>query len=174
MFLLGGTSQLNVTHWEQPSFPSTGKFGEGELVSDLWGSHSPLLSPANKKHLLSGLGDAQPPTNQTAPATGEAERSHHVPSGLAHCPERRCRFSSHFLMNKKLWTMRELSTSTPLQIQSWVTPLQGLLMVSVPVESLHAGGCPGRRWGSSTEVDGELSDPHSAPTSAFITLLVCQ
>lgn len=77
-------------------------------------------------------------------------------------------------MDKKLWTAWELRTSAPLHVQNWVTPLRGLPVVAVPVESLHVEGLPGRRWGSTTEVDGELGDPRSAPSSAFITLPVCQ
>lgn len=63
------------------------------------------------------------PNSQLNQLTREAERSHHVLSGPAHCPARRCRFSSHFSMDKKLWTMWESSTNSPKHIQSWVTPL---------------------------------------------------
>lgn len=71
----------------------------------------------SSKQQASGLGDPQLPANQTE------KRTHHIPSGPAHCPARRCGFSSHFLMDKKLWTRWELSTSIPFEIQSWMTPL---------------------------------------------------
>lgn len=114
MFLLDGSPQLNVTCGEQPCFPGAGKLGEGKLVSDL----SPCYFLQQTASICS-LSLCIP----SSQLTKGAERSHHVPLGPAHCPARRCRFSSHFSMDKKFWTMWKLSTNTPRQIQSWVTPL---------------------------------------------------
>lgn len=118
MFLLGGSSRLNVTCREQPCFPGAGKLGEGNLVFDL-SPYCLLQQTAN----ISSLSLCTPSSQLTNEPGRQRGPTLSPLALLTALPARRCRFSSHFLMDKRLWSMWELSTNTPRQIQPWVTPL---------------------------------------------------